>query len=186
MTLPEKLVALHDALASAEIPHAFGGAIALAYWTLDPRGTTDIDLNIFAPSVECDRALSVLPAGVAQTAGTRKAIVKDGQVRLWWGETPVDLFFDYVPIHADAARNAQVVPFAGRAIPILGPVELAVFKAMFDRTKDWADIEGMLVAGRVSPAAIGARLRLMLDGDDHRLARLREAERRAAAESDRM
>ena len=186
MTLPEKLVALHDALASAEIPHAFGGAIALAYWTLDPRGTTDIDLNIFVPAVACDKALSALPAGVAQPAGTREAIVKDGQIRLWWGETPVDLFFDYVPIHADAARNAQIVLFAGKAIPILGPVELAVFKAMFDRTKDWADIEAMLVAGRVNPAAIGSRLRLMLDGDDHRLAGLEEAERRATAEAGRL
>ena len=31
-------------------------------------------------------------------------------------------------------------------IPVLGPVELAVFKAMFDRTRDWADIEAMLSA----------------------------------------
>lgn len=31
-------------------------------------------------------------------------------------------------------------------MPVLGPTELATFKAMSDRTRDWADIEAMLVA----------------------------------------
>jgi hypothetical protein len=31
MTLPERVVALHRALAKPRLPHAFGGAIALAY-----------------------------------------------------------------------------------------------------------------------------------------------------------
>ena len=34
----------------------------------------------------------------------------------------------------------------GRRIPVLGCTALAVFKAMFDRTKDWGDIEAMLEA----------------------------------------
>ena len=33
-------------LASARIPYAFGGALALAYWA-PPRATADIDLNVF-------------------------------------------------------------------------------------------------------------------------------------------
>ena len=44
MTLPERLIELHRALTRRKLPHAFGGAIALAYWTLDPRGTSDIDV----------------------------------------------------------------------------------------------------------------------------------------------
>jgi hypothetical protein len=31
-----------------------------------------------------------------------------------------------------------------RTIPVLGCTALAVFKAMFDRTRDWADIEAMI------------------------------------------
>ena len=181
MTLAERLVALHRALARRRIPHAFGGAIALAYWTLDPRGTSDIDVNVFVPAANAGRVLRALPAGIDQPDGTPETIARDGQVRLWWEGTPVDLFFDYVRIHDDAARHRRVVPFAGTRIPVLGPVELAVFKVMFDRTRDWADVEAMLAAGTLDLGAVRAALATMLSADDPRFARLAEAERRAGA-----
>ena len=181
MTLPEKIVALHRALSKKKIPHAFGGALALAYWTKDPRGTSDIDLNIFVAAADSGPALAALPEGVARPEGTAATIAAKGQIRLWWGETPVDLFFDYVPVHAQAARNAKDVPFAGTHIPILGPVELAVFKVMFDRTRDWADIEAMLAANTVDIDAVRATLAALVASDDHRYARLTEALRRADA-----
>jgi hypothetical protein len=182
MTLAERVIALHRALARHRIPHAFGGALALAYATLDPRGTSDIDVNVFLPAAECERALTALPAGIMQPGGTPEAIARDGQVRLWWDETPIDLFFDYEPIHEAAARHRRTVPFAGTQIPVLDPVELAVFKAMFDRTRDWADIEAMLVAGTLDLDVVGEALRTMLDPDDARFDRLEEALRRASAE----
>lgn len=182
MTLPDRLLELHHALARREVPHAFGGAIALAYWTLDPRGTSDIDVNIFVPSEDCDPVLEALPPGIAQPEGTAEAIARDGQVRLWWDETPVDLFFDYVPVHADAARHRRIMPFADTRIPVLGPVELAVFKVMFDRTRDWADVEAMIAAGTLDLDAVRETLRPMLAGDDRRFARLDEAKSRATAQ----
>jgi hypothetical protein len=182
MTLPERLVALHRALARRRIPHAFGGAIALAYATLDPRGTSDIDLNVFLPAADCARLLRALPEEVAQPAGTAETIAHDGQIRLWWDETPVDLFFDYAPIHEAAAEHRRTVPFAGAHIPVLGPVELAVFKAMFDRTRDWADIEAMLVAESLDLDAVREALLTMLEPEDSRFGRLDEALRRATAE----
>lgn len=181
MTLPEKIVALHRALAKKRIRHAFGGAIALAYWTRDPRGTSDIDLNVFVPATESGPALAALPTGVARPAGTAEAIAADGQIRLWWGETPVDLFFDYEPVHADAARHARRVPFAGTRIPVLGPVELTVFKVMLDRTRDWADVEAMVAAKTVDLEAVRATLGTLIEADDHRFERLTEAVRRAQA-----
>lgn len=181
MTLAERVVALHRSLARRRIAHAFGGAIALAYCTLDPRGTSDIDVNLFVPATGCARALGALPDGIAQPPETTEAIARDGQVRLWWEETPVDLFFSYVPVHDDAARHRRTVPFSGTRIPILGPVELAVFKVMFDRTRDWADIEAMLAAGTLDLDAVRATLSPMLAGEDARFARLDEAERRAPA-----
>jgi hypothetical protein len=179
VTLPERLVAIHRALAQRRIPHAFGGAIALAYWTRDPRGTNDIDLNVFIPAADCARALRALPGGIAAPSGTEEAIVRDGQARLWWDETPVDLFFDYAPIHGEAARHRRSMPFADTRIPVLGPVELAAFKVIFDRTRDWADIEAMLEAGALDLDAVRATLRTMIDPDDQRFARLAEARRRA-------
>ena len=122
-----------------------------------------------------------MPAGVALPAGTADRIARDGQIRLWWEDTPVDLFFDYVPIHDDAKRNRRVVPFAGKRIPVLGPTELAAFKVMFDRTRDWADLEAMVSAGTLDVEVLKASLRPLLETGDERFARLDAAVRRAGA-----
>ena len=45
-SLVRKIVRLDELLTQARIPHAFGGAFALAYHTREPRGTIDIDVNI--------------------------------------------------------------------------------------------------------------------------------------------
>ena len=178
MTLAERLVELHRALARADVPHAFGGAIALAYWTLDPRGTSDIDVNVFLPAAQPGKALAALPEGVEQAPGTADAIARDGQIRLWWEGTPIDLFFDYDPVHEEAARNRRFVPFEGERIPVLGPDELAVFKVMFDRTRDWADLEAMAERGTLDYRAVRERLVRLVGADDARLARFDGLERR--------
>jgi hypothetical protein len=177
VNLQEKLIAIHRALDRARLPHAFGGAIALAYWTLDPRGTSDIDVNVFVPKAAYERVVRALPAEVTWTEDDLAKLERDGQARLWWGESPVDLFLDYAPVHADAARHHRLARFYGKDVPMLGPVELAVFKAVFDRTKDWADIEAMIAAETLDVDAVREKVREML-GDDERLARLDEAERR--------
>jgi len=179
VNLADRLVELYDCLEAGGIPHAFGGAIALAYWTLDPRGTSDLDVNLFTPSDRCRVALDALPDGIAYDEAAVQTILRDGQVRLWWEETPIDLFFDYHALHADAARHRRMVPFAGREIPVLGPVELAAFKAMFDRTRDWADIEAMLAAETLDVDSVREHLVAMVGGGDARLARLDVSVRRA-------
>ena len=178
MTLAERLVELHRSLSRKRIPHAFGGAISLAYWTLEPRGTTDIDVNVFVPVEKSDRVLKALPAGVEQPEGTVDAIARDGQIRLWWEGTAVDLFFDYAPIHGAAKEHRRTVTFADARIPVLGPVELATFKAMFDRSRDWVDIEAMLDAGTLDVDALRRALAELVSGDDARFARLDELVRR--------
>lgn len=179
MSLPARLLAVHDALETARIPHAFGGAIALAYCTMDPRGTSDIDVNIFVPAAESTTALRALPPEVVVPETAAATIADDGQMRLWWADTPVDVFFDYAAIHVEAGRHRRMVPFAGAEIPVLGPEELVVFKTMFDRTKDWADVEAVIAAGTVDLATVRRLLTDMVGPHDHRLARLAEAERLA-------
>lgn len=172
MTLPEKLLAIHASLDAASLPHAFGGAIALAYWTLDPRGTSDLDVNVFVPAADAGCALDALPGEIGHETADVAAIGRDGQTRLWWGETPVDVFFDYVPLHARAAAHRRNVPFEGTEIPVLGPTELAIFKAMFDRTRDWADIEAMLAAETLDAAAVREGLVELVGPADERLRKL--------------
>jgi len=59
--LGRRLLAIHDALESGAIPHAFGGAIALAYCTEEPRGTRDLDVNVFVPPSDAAQVLGLLP-----------------------------------------------------------------------------------------------------------------------------
>lgn len=178
MTLPERLLAVHRSLRAGDIPHAFGGAIALAYWTEEPRGTRDLDINAFVPAERPEKVLAALPAGVTVPADAADTIRREGQMRVMWDDVPLDLFLDYAPVHDSAARHAETVPFAGESIQVLGPVELATFKAMSDRTKDWADIEAMLEAGTLDVPALRGELGAMLADDDPRWQRLADAVRR--------
>jgi hypothetical protein len=173
MTLGERLLAIHAAFRRAGMPHAFGGAIALAYWTEEPRGTRDLDVNVFVPITDAAAVLAALPDGVRRTAGDERALAKDGQRRLFWDDTPIDVFLDYAPVHTEAAEHVRMVAFAGQEIPVLGPVELATFKAMFDRTKDWADIEAMVDAGQLDVALVVEQLVAMVGDADPRVERLR-------------
>lgn len=173
-SLPEKVVAIHEALDGAQIPHAIGGALALAYYA-EPRATIDLDLNVFVPTERWpDVRAALAPVGV-NVGVDQAALERDGKARFWWDRNPVDLFFSYDPFHEEMRRSARKVPFAGTTIPILSPEHLAVCKAMFDRPKDWLDIEQILVA--TSPLdlpEIEAWLESMVGEPDHRLARLRE------------
>ena len=171
-SMVEKVLALSESLTSASIPHAFGGALALAYCTEDPRGTRDIDVNAFVPAQQAARVLAALPSGVDVPPKTPEVVAADGQVRLWWDDTPVDLFLDYAPLHAQAARGHRVVPFAGQQIPVLGPVELVLFKALFDRPKDWVDIAAVVDAGAVTdPRRVRSNLVALVGADDPRVER---------------
>lgn len=170
-SLVEKILAVADALTGANIPHAFGGALALAYYTEDPRSTRDIDVNAFVPATNALPVLAALPPGVAIPPGTADRLASDGQIRLWWEDTPLDLFLDYAPLHARAARNIREVPFAGTTIRVLGPLELLVFKALYDRPQDWVDIATVVEAGAVDPRAVRRALVSLLGSDDARVAK---------------
>ena len=175
--LADRLLAIDGRLRSAGIPHAFGGAIALAYCTEEPRATRDIDVNVFVDVPDVQRVLAALPAGVVHDDDDVATILRDGQARLWWEDTPLDLFFDVHDFHRQAPLNVRRVPFgaAGDSIPVLGCEDLTVFKAMFNRTKDWADIEAIVEAGAIDGPKTLGWVALLL-GADHpsteRLARL--------------
>lgn len=171
--LADRLLAVHDALTQAGLSHAFGGAIALAYCTEEPRGTRDLDVNVFAAPDRAAEVLAAMPADTAMTSADVEAATRDGQVRVWWEETPIDLFLDTVDFHTDAAREIREVPFEGRTIPVLSCHALVVFKAMFDRTRDWADIEAVLEAQPAAVAQALSSLTRMLGADDPPVRRLR-------------
>ncbi len=172
-SLVERIVALHAALTDAEVPHAFGGALALAWCTQRARATIDIDVNLFVDLDQAPTVLDALPAGIVIDDADRAAIAADGQTRLWWDQTPVDVFFNTTPFHAAAAARARYESFGGAEVPFLACRDLAVFKAFFNRTKDWADLEEMVAAGTLDAPNVMGVLAQYLGGDDERIEHLR-------------
>jgi hypothetical protein len=173
-TLAEKVVALHRALDEAALPHAFGGALALAWCTRQPRGTADIDLNVFVRPARVGKVRAALPREVVWTATDTRQLERDGQTRLYWDTTPVDVFLNTTDFHESVTQRVAFEPFAGEMLPFLSCFDLAVFKAFFDRRRDWADLEDMLAAGSVDPDAVIATLATYIGPDDERIAKMRE------------
>lgn len=169
-----KILRLHEQLAERKIPHAFGGALALAWCTERARGTIDIDVNLLIPASDWQGALEALPAGVKVTRNDRALLKREGQVRVWWGKTPLDLFLNSTDFHEGIATRVRWETFAGQSMPFLSCFDLAVFKAFFNRTRDWADLEEMARAGTLVKERVQATLIGYLGADDERIAKLTE------------
>lgn len=163
LSLPQRIIRIHEALAA--VPHAFGGAIALGYHA-EPRATIDIDLNVFIAVEAAGEVMDPLARIGIVTEGALAAAERDGQVRVMWDATPVDLFFSYDDFHHAAERAVIIVPFADTMIPILSATHLAVCKAVFDRPKDWIDIEAMRSLGTYIDTAEALRWVGRIAGDN--------------------
>jgi hypothetical protein len=174
--LADRMLAVHDALEAGGFPHAIGGAIALGYCVLEARATQDVDVNVFVSPERTRDVFEVLPPAIERDGSQLERAERDGQVRLRWGGTPIDLFFSVLPFHDEVGRNVRHVTFGDRTIPVLSCTSLAVFKAMFDRPRDWIDIEAMVEAGALDLDE-AKRWIVEMVGDDPRAEKL-EAFRR--------
>ena len=139
--LIEKVGAIHSALTEADLPHAFGGALALAWCVGDPRATIDVDINVFIAEEDAALLRSALPSGVALSDSDIARLEDDGQVRVWWGDTPVDIFLNSTPLHESAAARTRWERLGRIRMPFLSCLDTAIFKAFFNRTRDWSDLE---------------------------------------------
>ncbi len=168
----DAVVELHDAFEAAEIPHAFGGAFALLWCTGEPRTTVDIDVNLFVPSSKAAIVLAALPPEIHHAVLDTEILEKDGQHRLFFDEIPIDLFLNTTEFHDDLQLHAVEHELDGRRLPFLSCNDLAVFKAMFNRRRDWADIEEMARANQIDEPYVAGVLIQYLGLDDTRIGRL--------------
>jgi hypothetical protein len=168
--LDAKVIAIGRALDEAALPHAFGGALALAWYGV-PRATEDIDLNLFVTSRDAARALAALtPLGVTGTAPPGPSATQ----AVWrWGHTPIHVFFAYDPFHESCRKRARRVPFADGEIASLGAEDLAIFKLVYDREKDRSEVrEVMLCMGeRLDQGYMRRWLERILGAGDERVER---------------
>jgi hypothetical protein len=80
--------------------------------------------------------------------------------------TPIDLFFSYDAFHDAAGAARKFVPFGGGTIPILAGEHLIVCKAVFNRPKDWVDIDSILAGNADVDAAEILRWVARIAGDE--------------------
>lgn len=176
--LIDKLFAVHDALKAKSLPHAFGGAIALAYCVEEPRGTRDLDVNIFCDATDAETVLEALPEGVRVDANDVLRAKRDGQARLFWDGVPIDIFLNNIPLHEEVANAVVWVQIEGREVPLLDCASVVLFKSFFDRTKDWGDIEAVAMVTPEDIEIAASKLAELLGEDDpayKRLASVRDA-----------
>jgi len=140
------IVAIHDQLDRAEIAHAFGGALALGY-VAEPRGTVDIDLNVFlAPDAlgPVTVALEVLGFGRSTANGDAPPIAG---IRFDHPDHPfpVDVFPALHERYGEIERRRVFHRFGrdGDVLPFLSAEDLCVFKLSFGRPKDWVDLQAV-------------------------------------------
>ena len=85
---------------------------------------------------------------------------------------PADIFLSMTRFHDDLRLHINERELVGKKLPFVGCNDLAVFKAFFNRRKDWADIEEMLRAGRLDVAYVIGVLAEYLGPDDERIREL--------------
>lgn len=179
VSLAEKVVRIEEGLARRRLPHAFGGAIALAYYAT-PRATIDIDVNVFVAIERADDVLAVLRDLGCQeiTPEERTRLLRDEQARVRWESTPIDLFFSYDAFHESCMERRRVLPFGeGDRIHVLSAEDLVVFKTIFARDKDWRDIDELLFAmlAELDVAYTKRWAERIVGREDERFLRLEEA-----------
>jgi predicted nucleotidyltransferase len=135
--------AVHRSLEAAGIPHAFGGALALALYA-ESRETADIDVNVFVPVEQWPEVREALmPLGVDVNVDEEE-LKRQAEVKVNWNGTPVHLFFSSDLLHEEMPRKVKQAPLDGHTIPLVAPEHLIVRKTMLDRPKDRRDIERIL------------------------------------------
>jgi hypothetical protein len=177
LSLPEKIAAIHERLTEAGIAHAFGGALALASYA-EPRATIDVDVNVFLDASRHEQVLAVLSTlGVTGDAPLGQ-VERDGQCRLAWGTNPVDLFYAYHELHDAMRKAARKADLGDEQIPILAPEHLLTCKVIFNRPKDWLDIEQILVGALdTDRSEVADWLDRIVGSDDPRAQRFAELSR---------
>lgn len=145
MEFVDLIVMVHQKLEDAGIAHAFGGALSLGY-AAEPRGTKDIDVNVFiAPErlPEVEVALSWIGFRPPIKAGDAKVLPVAGiRFEHVTEPFPIDVFCSIDDRYREIEERVTRHPFGrnDEVLPFLSAEDLSVFKLAFNRPKDWLDL----------------------------------------------
>lgn len=142
----EAAQAIAASLQAAGLPYAIGGALALAIAGV-PRGTADVDINVFVPEDKIPDAIEILTSlGIEMDRDAAIARAeRDGMFVGRWDGMRIDVFLPSIPFAQEAQRTrVSVTDAAGWTGWFLSAEALAVFKLLFFRGKDIVDIERLV------------------------------------------
>jgi hypothetical protein len=173
--------AIATALEGAGISYAIGGALALAVAGV-PRGTVDVDVNVFCAPSELPHVIDVLRSlGIELQAEAALARAeRDGMFVGRWDGMRIDVFTPSIPFSMEAERTRVRVDTGDFAGWFLSGEAIAVFKLLFFRGKDIVDLERLVaVSGaRLDRGFVRSAIVEMMGEDDERTRRWDELVRR--------
>jgi hypothetical protein len=144
-------IALHLAreLDERKVEYALGGALALGFWG-KPRGTIDVDLNLFLPQNKPSDVIWCLQEiGCSVTASKAiHSIREHGFCYATFASCRIDVFVSSSPIYEKARARRRRMHLGNQQVSVLDAETLTVFKMMFFREQDIVDIRQILQAQR--------------------------------------
>lgn len=165
-------------LTERRIDYAVGGALALGCWTARPRATIDADINLFIPPHDTDRCLDLLKDIGCQFdwAGATATLRSHGFCRVDYRGRQIDFFLPLTDFHEEARRRRVTIDFPQSQVDVLDAESICVFKLMFFRLQDLADVEAILRAqgDQLDRPWVERQIEQLFGADDPRLARWRE------------
>ena len=139
-------------------------------------GVTPFGINVFLNEEEAGTCWEELGSlGIESPAADRD--IHEHEVLLSWEHTPIHVFFSYDPFHESCRVRARQVPFADGEIWILSAEDITIFKVIYDRPKDRAEVREVLLCmgERFDVAYAIGWLERILGSGDARVTRFREA-----------
>jgi hypothetical protein len=150
---------LADAFEAAGVPWALIGGHAVNVW-LPPRATGDIDVTVVADGDGMARTRDAL-----ERIGYRAGFVANEQAASGpdfirfsgpMGEMSVEIQAAKTGFQRDVVERARCTPRAPR-VPVATAEDLLVFKLIADRSKDQADLRGLVALAGLDWTYIRAR-----------------------------
>ncbi len=126
--------------------YVFGAQAALAYG--NPRLTTDIDVTVEFPLEKVEKLIQALQrAGFGSRVESLTEQVERTRVLPMVHQAsgfPVDLVIAGPGLEAEFLDAARRLDLGGVEVPVIAPADLLVTKILAGRSKDLADVEGVL------------------------------------------
>ena len=125
----------------------FIGGLALQRWG-EPRLTGDVDLTILTGFGDEDAYIEQLCSKYAERISGAADFAQRTRVLLLQSEggIPIDVSLGALPFEERVVARASLYPFvAAVRLKTCSAEDLIVLKAFADRSRDWSDIEGVLL-----------------------------------------